>query len=372
MTQQLLSAYTATTCLGHGLAATLAALEVGRSGLTPCAFETVTRPWIGEVLRSRSDAAGSTGRLRMPQQPPRRAGAAPTASPTRRRRGRPLRPATYRRIPRHQHFRHPANRAGLPPSRSGERRVAGRFSLSHHPQHLFGGRFSPRAIWAERARLVVSTACSSSAKVFAAAARMMAAGRIDAAVVGGVDSLCLTTLYGFNSLELLSPGPAAPTTRPRRHLHRRRRGLRSAGARRQPIPPRHRAAAGRGRIAATPTTCRRRTRKAWARDGDAAALRSAGLHAGDIDYINLHGTATPSNDAAEGKAVAAVFGNQVPCSSTKGATGHTLGAAGGVEAVICALALSTALLPAPGHAAPDPAMPLDYRSKTATPGSRAS
>jgi len=72
----------------------------------------------------------------------------------------------------------------------------------------------------------------------------------------------------------------------------------------------------------------------------------AGLQASDIDYINLHGTATHSNDAAEGKAVHALFGASTPCSSTKGATGHTLGAAGGVEAVICALALQHGLLPA--------------------------
>ena len=76
------------------------------------------------------------------------------------------------------------------------------------------------------------------------------------------------------------------------------------------------------------------------------ALGDAGLQASDIDYINLHGTATPSNDAAEDMAVASVFGTATPCSSTKGATGHTLGAAGGVEAVISLLALAHGLLPA--------------------------
>ena len=92
-----------------------------------------------------------------------------------------------------------------------------------------------------------------------------------------------------------------------------------------------------------------------------AALRSAGLMAADIDYINLHGTSTPANDAAEGKAVAALFGDSVPCSSTKGATGHTLGAAGAVEAVICALALSDGFLPgSPGTQTLDPAIPIDY------------
>ncbi len=87
----------------------------------------------------------------------------------------------------------------------------------------------------------------------------------------------------------------------------------------------------------------------------------AGLQSSEIDYINLHGTATQSNDAAEGKAVRSVFGSGTPCSSTKGATGHTLGAAGGVEAVICALALQHGLLPAGLNTRQlDPTLDLDY------------
>ena len=106
-----------------------------------------------------------------------------------------------------------------------------------------------------------------------------------------------------------------------------------------------------------------------ARMAMAAALHSAGLNADEIDYINLHGTATPANDAAEGKAVAALFGDRVPCSSTKGATGHTLGAAGAVEAVICALALSNQLLPgSPNTENQDPAIPIQYllRARSST------
>ena len=92
------------------------------------------------------------------------------------------------------------------------------------------------------------------------------------------------------------------------------------------------------------------------------ALAAGGVAPTAVDYINLHGTATPSNDAAEGKAVAALFGDGVACSSTKGATGHTLGAAGAIEAVICALALTHGLLPGSPHTlTPDPAIPLDYR-----------
>jgi 3-oxoacyl-[acyl-carrier-protein] synthase-1 len=95
-----------------------------------------------------------------------------------------------------------------------------------------------------------------------------------------------------------------------------------------------------------------------------AALQSAGLNPADIDYLNLHGTATPANDAAEGKAVTALFGDSVPCSSTKGATGHTLGAAGAVEAIICALALSHDLLPgSPNTEQLDPNIPLQYLLK---------
>jgi 3-oxoacyl-[acyl-carrier-protein] synthase-1 len=93
-----------------------------------------------------------------------------------------------------------------------------------------------------------------------------------------------------------------------------------------------------------------------------AALRSAGLVASDIDYINLHGTATPANDAAEGKAVTALFGDSVPGNSTKGYMGHTLGAAGAIEALVCAMALTDGRLPgSPGTGALDPSIPIRYQ-----------
>jgi 3-oxoacyl-[acyl-carrier-protein] synthase-1 len=91
------------------------------------------------------------------------------------------------------------------------------------------------------------------------------------------------------------------------------------------------------------------------------ALAEAGLQPADIDYINLHGTATPSNDAAEDRAVASVFGHDTPASSTKGATGHTLGAAGGVEALIALLAIEHGLMPAGLNVQQrDPALHLNY------------
>ncbi|MES1161987.1 MAG: beta-ketoacyl-[acyl-carrier-protein] synthase II, partial [Rhizobacter sp.] len=99
------------------------------------------------------------------------------------------------------------------------------------------------------------------------------------------------------------------------------------------------------------------------------ALADAGLRAEEIDYINLHGTATPSNDAAEDHAVGTVFGTATPCSSTKGATGHTLGAAGGVEALIAMLAIEHGLMPAGLNLREaDPALHLNYlRENRATP-----
>jgi 3-oxoacyl-[acyl-carrier-protein] synthase-1 len=91
------------------------------------------------------------------------------------------------------------------------------------------------------------------------------------------------------------------------------------------------------------------------------ALHTAGLEPADIDYVNVHGTGTPSNDNAEARAVATVLGSEVPCSSTKGATGHALGAAGALEAVICALALRHGILPAGlNSAAVDPSLGVNY------------
>ena len=210
--------------------------------------------------------------------------------------------------------------------------------------------------------MVVSTACSSSAKVFAAAARMLAAGLIDAALVGGVDSLCLTTLYGFNSLELLSPEPCRPFAAERRGL-----SIGEAAAFILLQRPADSLNAedvlllGTGESSDAHHMSSPHPEGLGARLAMAAALQAAGLQASDIDYINLHGTATPSNDAAEGKAVAALFGDRTPCSSTKGATGHTLGAAGGLEAVISALALRHGFLPGGVNTRQvDPGIPIQY------------
>lgn len=192
---------------------------------------------------------------------------------------------------------------------------------------------------------VVSTACSSSAKVFGNAQRMMDCGLIDAAIVGGVDSLCLTTLYGFNSLQLVSTRPCRPFDAGRDGISIGEAASYTLVERADRAAPSAIVMSGIGESSDAHHMSSPHPEGLGARAAMQAALDMAGLQASQIDYINLHGTATPSNDTAEDKAVSALFGKTTPCSSTKGHTGHTLGAAGGIEAVICALALRHGLAP---------------------------
>jgi len=191
-------------------------------------------------------------------------------------------------------------------------------------------------------RLAISTACSSSAKVFAAARRAIEMGDCDAAIVGGVDSLCLTTLYGFNSLQLLSADICRPADAKRNGISI---GEAAGFALLDP-----------GADAAVHLLGYGETSDAYhmsSPDPDGlgavaamrAALACAGLDAAAVDYVNLHGTGTMANDSAESRAMCTVFGESLPCSSTKGWTGHTLGAAGIVEAAISMLCIEQGFMP---------------------------
>jgi 3-oxoacyl-[acyl-carrier-protein] synthase-1 len=190
----------------------------------------------------------------------------------------------------------------------------------------------------------VSAACASSAKVFASAARAIEAGFCDAAVVGGVDSLCLTTLYGFNALQLVSADICRPADAERKGLSLGEAGgfalLERAAA---PRASGALACLGVGETSDAHHMSQPRPDGA----GAAAAMRAALAHhdLARVSYINLHGTATPANDAAEDAAVTTLFGTNVPCSSTKGWTGHTLGAAGIVEAAVSLLAIENGFMP---------------------------
>ena len=203
-------------------------------------------------------------------------------------------------------------------------------------------RFSAEVLGLEGPMVAVSTACSSSSKVFMTAQRWMECGLIDAAVVGGVDSLCLSTLYGFNSLQLLSGDICRP-------FDAARSGI-SIGE-----------AAGFALLDKAPAAINfvggGESSDAWhmstphpdgsgAQDAMRTALHAAQLTPADIGYVNAHGTATLANDKAEAAATAAVFGARaVPLSSTKGVTGHTLGAAGITEAIVVIQALERQTLP---------------------------
>jgi len=192
---------------------------------------------------------------------------------------------------------------------------------------------------------VVSTACSSSAKVFGTAQRMMACGLIDAAIVGGVDSLCLTTLYGFSSLQLVSSQPCRPFDGARDGISVGEGAAFILLERGDQPQAGDIVLSGVGESSDAYHMSSPHPQGLGARAAMEQAVQQAGIALTDIDYINLHGTATPSNDAAEDAAVTSLFGTQLACSSTKGHTGHTLGAAGGIEAVICALALEHGFMP---------------------------
>jgi 3-oxoacyl-[acyl-carrier-protein] synthase-1 len=207
--------------------------------------------------------------------------------------------------------------------------------------------------------VTVSSACSSSAKVFGNAARMIAAGLCDAAVIGGVDTLCLTTLYGFNSLALLSSRPCRP-------FDVERDGIsigegagfavldKSAGANDALL-------LGLGESSDAHHMSTPHPEGAGAKLAMSRALNAAQVEPVDIDYINLHGTASKTNDAAEDIAVSEVFGRSTPVSSTKGSTGHLLGAAGITEAIISLLAIEHDWIPGGMHTHNvDPSMKSNY------------
>ena len=360
-----LSHFTATSSIGCGRNQTLDALRQRRAGLAPCAFDTVDLPtFIGEVAGvdavqipahlAKFDCRNNRlALLCLLQDGFVEAVRAASAKYGAQRIGVFLGTSTSGILQTELAYRRRDPVTGALPADFIYRTTHNTFSVADFTRHYFG--LTGPAV-------VVSSACSSSAKVFSSARRMLAAGLIDAAVVGGVDSLCLTTLYGFNSLGLISEQACRPFDAQRNGISI---GEAAAFALLERVPENPDADAvlllGIGESSDAYHMSSPHPDGLGARMAMQDALKMAGLQPAEIDYINLHGTATQSNDAAEGKAVAAVFGPSTPCSSTKGATGHTLGAAGGVEAVICALALQHGLLPAGINTQQlDSTMELDY------------
>jgi 3-oxoacyl-[acyl-carrier-protein] synthase-1 len=356
------SDFTVVSALGHGRAATLSALQAGRTGLKKQSFETATiATWLGVVdgadevqlpahlgdhdcrnnrlaeLGLRADGFGERVRAAAARYGAGRVGVFLGTSTA----GILQTEIAYR-------HRDPASGA-LPASLH--------YGTTHNTYSV--ARYVREALDLQGPAYVVSTACSSSAKVFAAAERMIRAGLVDAAVVGGVDSLCMTTLYGFKSLELVSADICRP-------FDAHRDGLSLGEAAAFALVEKDCAAPAAWLLGAGESSDGHHMSSPHPEGAGAAAamrgaLEQAGLRPTDVDYLNLHGTATPGNDAAEDKAVFSVFGAALPCSSTKGYTGHTLGAAGGVEAAVAILALQHGFMPAGLNVLnPDPALQSQY------------
>ncbi len=206
--------------------------------------------------------------------------------------------------------------------------------------------------------LTVSTACSSGAAAITLALEMLRSGRAKNILAGGVDSLCRLTYFGFHSLQLVDKGGCRP-------LDVQRRGMAVAEGAAMLLLTTEKPASPLAELAGAGLTCDAHHPAAPHPEGRGAllamqaALSGAGLDPDDIDYINLHGTGTPENDLAEAKAVHSLFTPPPPVSSIKGATGHSLAAAGAIEAVVSAIAVAKGLMPAnTGFQEPDPALDL--------------
>jgi 3-oxoacyl-[acyl-carrier-protein] synthase I len=365
MTELLFEKFTAVSCIGHGVRATLDALQSQRGGLAPCNFETAEiDTCTGEV--SGIDGEELPGGLRkfncrnnrLAQLGLRQDGFADAVARSAgrwgpRRVGVFLGTSTSGILQTELAYRRRDPVTGALPADFDYAGTQNSFSVAD---------FVRRYLRLEGPALVICSACSSSAKVFGSARRMIDAGVIDAAVVGGVDSLCLTTLYGFHALQLTSGNPCRPFDSARDGI-----SISEAAAfvLLERVPESLDAHAvrllGVGESSDAYHMSSPQPEGLGARAAMLAALEAAGLEPDDIDYINLHGTGTPSNDSAESRAVAGVFGTATPGSSTKGATGHALGAAGALEAIICAIALQNDFSPAGiNTTSVDPAMRIRY------------
>jgi 3-oxoacyl-[acyl-carrier-protein] synthase I len=337
--------------LGTGMDATLSALRRRASGLAPCEFETVDlATWVGEVAGlddvqlDRSLARFDCRNNRLARLALAQDGFEPAIKAAKARYGASrigvfLGTSTSGILQTEQAYRRRDAEGRLPPdfNYSGTQST---FSIADFVTALFG---------VSGPTLVVSSACASTTKVFATATRMIETGQCDAAIVGGADSLCLTTLYGFHALQLLADEPCRP-------FDVARKGLSIGEAAGFALLERpERADAGAVLVLGVGESSDAHHMSAPHPDGVGAALSmsralaAAKLQPEQIDYINLHGTATRIGDMAEDEAVVSLFGEGTPCSSTKGHTGHALGASGIVEAIIAALCITEGFIPGSPH-----------------------
>jgi 3-oxoacyl-[acyl-carrier-protein] synthase-1 len=358
-----ITAYTAVNCLGKGIRAMLEALLARRSGLAPCAFDDARlHTYLGQIPDALLPPV--TGELaefdcrnqRIAQLALEQDGFEAAARRAAARCGTDrvavvLGTSTSGVLQTELAYRERDPISGALP--------AGFHYLTTHNTHSLAA-FVQRRLGLDGPSLVVSTACSSSAKVFGAAARMIAAGWCDAAVVGGADSLCLTTLYGFNSLQLLSDTPCRPFDVARDGISIGEGGGFALLESKQSAPG-SLALLGVGESSDAYHMSTPHPHGLGAKLAMERAIRAAGLRADQIDYINLHGTGTRSNDASEGIAVHDLLGGRTPASSIKGAFGHTLGACGILGVAACLLAIENDFIPGSANTRTiDPGIRIDY------------
>ncbi|HEY0720793.1 MAG TPA: beta-ketoacyl-[acyl-carrier-protein] synthase family protein [Gammaproteobacteria bacterium] len=343
MTPLFITSYTVTSALGHGKAAHQLALRQDQSGLRANDFaDAPLTTYIGRVegveaialpaALARFDCRNNQlAQLALEQD-----GFAASVSAARARHGAHriaviLGTSTSGIQASEQAYRHRDASGALPDSFSFET-TQSMNSLPEFVRHYLG---------LEGPAFVISTACSSSAKVFASAQRLIESGLCDAAVVGGVDSLCAMTLYGFNALQLVSPEPCRPCDRDRTGISIGE----GAGFFLLEKQVSHLSLLGYGESSDAYHMSTPHPEGLGAALAMEQALATAGLSPAQIDYINMHGTSSRTNDSAEDKGMQRIFGTATPCSSTKGATGHTLGAAGAVEAAFACLCLEHGFMP---------------------------
>ncbi len=350
----------AVTCIGSGRDSHVVAMREGRSGLTDCDLPEVSFPCAIGRVAGIEEMLFPVGHAAYDNRASRLAFAALETDG--------LTDAVKRAIARYE-----SRRVGLVVGTStsgverlesvyrawpGEGPLAADYSLRHHNDHHAVTAFAAELLGIEGPSYTISTACSSSAKALVDASELIRLGLCDAVLAGGVDSLCLTSLYGFEALQLVSRGPCRPFDAGRDGLsigeaagfvliEREGEGMRFAGygetsdATTMSTPPED----GAGVAAAM-----------------RAALRRGSLAPEQVDFVKLHGTATQVNDSTEGAAVAAVFGAP-DAASLKGMIGHTLGAAGAVEIVLCLDAMEAGIRPGTvGLSQPDPEIPFAARS----------
>ncbi|HKD55578.1 MAG TPA: beta-ketoacyl-ACP synthase, partial [Steroidobacteraceae bacterium] len=312
MTPLALTSFTATSAIGRGLDATLASLHARRSGLRPCTFETVALDTcvgevaaVDEVVLPRGLEEFECRNNRLAWLALTQDGFAAAVEQAAERAGRDRLGVFFG-----------TSTSGILETELAYRRrdpVSGalpadfRYRGAHNTYSV--AAFAREALGLSGPAAVISSACSSSAKVFASAQRAIAAGVIDAALVGGVDSLCLTTLYGFHSLQLVARTPCRPFDVARDGI-----SIGEAAAFALLERPDERTEADSVLLLGTGESSDAFHMSSPPPDGRGAgeamrrALAAAALSPADIGYINFHGTGTRSNDEAEARAVGSVLG----------------------------------------------------------------